>query len=116
MERPVFYKVAASHERGEVCSVAKSGQQVAMTACFPSCAFCTSRCQIKHAHTLGPCQPLTWSTHAQVRGFVQASMRSASGLPGSGVTLYSHRDVSGKDMRIDSILPPVFKPNVVPLS
>ena len=54
--------------------------------------------------------------HAQSRGFKQASSKSASGEPGEGVTLYSHRDVSGSDIKIDSILPPVFKPKVVPLS
>ena len=56
------------------------------------------------------------SAYAHWRGFKHASSRSASGEPGSGVTLYSHRDVRGRDMRIDSILPPVFSPKVVPLS
>ena len=51
-----------------------------------------------------------------MRGLRQASMSSASGVPSAGCWSYSHLAVRGSDMRIDSILPPVLKPKVVPRS
>ena len=53
-------------------------------------------------------------TPHQLRGFLQASRRSASSDPSAGDWLYSQRAVSGRDIRIDSIRPPVFRPNTVP--
>ena len=53
-------------------------------------------------------------TPHQLRGFLQASRRSASFDPSAGDWLYSQRAVSGRDIRIDSIRPPVFRPNTVP--
>ena len=53
-------------------------------------------------------------THS--RGFLKASMMSASGVPSATLWLYSHRAVSGSDIRIDSMRPPVFSPKTVPRS
>ncbi len=53
-------------------------------------------------------------THA--RGVWQASSRSASRLPGAGFWSYSQRAVSGRLIRMLSMRPPVFRPNVVPRS
>ena len=43
-------------------------------------------------------------------------MMSASGVPSTTLWLYSHRAVSGNDIRIDSMRPPVFSPKTVPRS
>ncbi|CAL6432596.1 unnamed protein product [Bathycoccus prasinos] len=51
-----------------------------------------------------------------VLGFMNASNASASLLPSFGCMSYCHLAVSGKDIKMDSILPPVFKPKVVPRS
>ena len=55
-------------------------------------------------------------TQHHSRAFLKASMMSASGDPGVTWWLYSHRAVSGSDMRIDSMRPPVFSPKTVPRS
>jgi hypothetical protein len=56
-------------------------------------------------------------THAtQVRGLRKASMASASRLPSAGCMSYCHLAVRGRDMRMDSMRPPVLNPKVVPRS
>ena len=45
-----------------------------------------------------------------------ASMKSASGEPGTGWKSYIQLAESGNDIRMDSVRPPVFRPNVVPRS
>ena len=52
----------------------------------------------------------------QSRGFLKASMISASGVPSSTWWLYSHRAVSGSDIRMLSMRPPVLRPKTVPRS
>ena len=52
----------------------------------------------------------------QVRGFLKASIASASGEPGAGLWSYWNSQYLGRDMRMDSMRPPVFKPKVVPRS
>ena len=63
-----------------------------------------------------PPPPLAWAPHTQLRGVMHASSRSASREPGAGFWSYSQRAVSGSDMRMDSMRPPVLRPNVVPRS
>jgi len=61
--------------------------------------------------------PIIFPVHAtQVLGFLNASRASASLDPSSGCMSYCHLAVSGRDMRMDSILPPVRRPKVVPRS
>ena len=55
-------------------------------------------------------QSRTWCTDPLATP--EYEMRS----PSSGWWSYSHRLVSGSDMRMDSMRPPVFSPNVVPRS
>ena len=52
----------------------------------------------------------------QVRGLRKASMASASRLPSAGCMSYCHLAVRGRDMRMDSMRPPVRNPKVVPRS
>ena len=52
----------------------------------------------------------------QVRGFLNASSASASREPSSGCMSYCQRAVRGRDMRMDSMRPPVRRPKVVPRS
>lgn len=54
--------------------------------------------------------------YTQLRGVLQASSKSASGLPAAGFWSYSQRAVSGSDIRMLSMRPPVFSPKVVPRS
>ncbi len=59
--------------------------------------------------------------HQQQIGLTLTAQRSSDSTapqnaPSTGVWSYSQRLVSGSDMRIDSIRPPVFKPKVVPRS
>ena len=54
--------------------------------------------------------------YTQVLGFLQASSSSNSGEPGAGWWSYSQPAVLGRDMRMDSMRPPVFRPKVVPRS
>lgn len=53
--------------------------------------------------------------YTQVRGFLHASIRSCSGVPSAGTLSYIQRAVKGRDMRMDSMRPPVLRPKVVPL-
>ena len=59
-----------------------------------------------------PCQRRSHFAHS--RGVLKASIISASGEPAAGSCEYSHRAVSGSDMRIDSMRPPVLRPKTVP--
>jgi len=52
----------------------------------------------------------------QSRAFLNASRISASGEPASGTCEYSHRAVSGSDIRMLSMRPPVLRPKTVPRS
>jgi hypothetical protein len=65
--------------------------------------------------TPAPPRPPPARAHTHVRGFLHASSRSASGDPSLGWLSYIHDAVSGSDMRMDSMRPPVLSPNVVPL-
>lgn len=52
----------------------------------------------------------------QSLGVLRAFSSVSSGLPGSGEWSYFHVTSGGIEARMDSILPPVFRPNRVPLS
>jgi hypothetical protein len=115
------------------CSISQQQQQqqnqyqAAASTALPlqHCAFQHLRhCSISHSSTASTASETaeqqqhfkTWLVYTQSRGFLAASKSSASGLPGSGTTSYSHRLVRGILIRMDSIRPPVFRPKVVPRS
>ena len=55
--------------------------------------------------------------HTQSFGFFNTSSSLSSLDPGLGACMYSHREVSGKDIKMLSIRAPgVYRPNLVPLS
>jgi hypothetical protein len=56
------------------------------------------------------------SSRNQSRGRRKSEYKRASGVPGSGCQLYSHRTSGGSDIRMDSVRPPDCRPNEVPRS